>query len=63
MHSAWRPRCLGDTVIRALPGGDLGQAPPEAHGPPQGQAARGFLEAGVLLARDRQVGEVEGDQF
>lgn len=54
---------LGDTVICALPRGDLGQAPPEAHGPPRGQVARGFPEAGVLLAKDRQAGEVEGDQF
>lgn len=29
----------------------------------RGRWARGFLEAGVLLARGHQAGEVEGDQF
>lgn len=40
-----------------------GLAPHEIHGPLQGQAARGFLEAGVLLARGHQAGEAEGDRF
>lgn len=53
----------GDAVICNIPEADQGLAPPEACGPPQGQAARGFLEAGVLLARGHQAGEVEGDQF
>lgn len=44
----------GDALIWTLPGAD---------GPPQGQAARGFLEAGVLLARGRQAAEGEGGQF
>lgn len=64
MHSVWRPRTpLGDRVICTLPGVGQGLAPPEICGPPQGQAARGFLEAGVLPARGRQAGEVEGDRL
>lgn len=48
----------GDVVICNLPGVDQGLGPPEACGPPQGQVARGFLEAGVLLARGHQAEEV-----
>lgn len=53
----------GDLVICTLPGVDQGLAPPEAYGPFQEQVARGFLEAGILLARDHQAEECEVDQF
>lgn len=53
----------GDAVICTLLWADQGMARPGADGPPQAQAARGFLEAGVLLARGRQAGEAEGGQF
>lgn len=66
---SWRALCLeaqdayGDPIICTPPGVGQGLAPLGIRGPPQGQVARGFLEAGVLLARGRQAGEVEGDQY
>lgn len=54
---------LGNPSICILPGVGQDLAPLEIHGPLQEQVARGFLEAGVLLARDHQAGEVEGDRF
>ena len=57
------PGCLWGPVICTPPWVGQGLAPREICGPPQGQVARGFLEAGVLRARGRQAEEVEGDQF
>lgn len=58
------PRYLwGNPFICTLPAVGQGLAPLEIHGPLQGQEARGFLEAGVLLARGHQAGEVEEDRF
>ena len=53
----------GGPVICTPPWVGQGLALHEIRGPPQGQVARGFLEAGVLRARGRQAEEVEGDQF
>lgn len=59
MHYAWKPRMpLGDPLICTLPGAGRSLAPFEARGPLQGQVARAFLEAGVLLSRGHQAGEV-----
>lgn len=50
-------RSLGSPIY-TLPGVGQGLAPPEIHGPSQGQEARGFLGAGFLLARGHQAEEV-----
>jgi hypothetical protein len=62
MHVAWNLNHLGILLICTLRGVGQGLAPPEGHGPPQGQEARDFLGAEVLLARGHPAGEVEGDQ-
>lgn len=58
LRSLW-----GSPFICTLPGVGQDLGPLEVHGPLQGQVARGFLEAGVLLARGHQAGEAEGGRF
>lgn len=60
---AWEQNGWRNPIICTLPGVGPGLAPPEVGGPPQGQEAKGFLGAGVPLAKGHQAGEVEEDPF